>query len=102
MAGYDWIGTTCGWIPIGGVIVHWRLTGLNNVLRGNSDALWHDGQCVAEETYTLTDNMYFRNELRPRMLEQVGFKIEAIQSAYEDVEATVEDDVIVFIARIID
>ena len=60
--------------------------------------LWQDGQVVAEEVYTLTDNMYFRYELQ-RMLEQVGFTIEAVQSAYADAEATVEDEVIVFIAR---
>ncbi len=60
--------------------------------------LWRDGQCIAEEEYTLYENLYFRNELR-QMLEQAGFEIEAIQGDYTEAEATAEHDVIVFIAR---
>jgi SAM-dependent methyltransferase len=60
--------------------------------------LWRDGRIIAEEEYSLTDNLYFRNELR-QMLEQAGFRIEAIQGDYEEAEATPENDVIVFFAR---
>ena len=59
---------------------------------------WRDGQHVAEEEYTLTENLYFCNELR-QMLEQAGFEIEAVQGDYTEAEATSEHNVIVFIAR---
>ena len=60
--------------------------------------LWRDGQVIAEEEYILYENLYFYNELR-QMLEQAGFKIEAIQGEYREAEATTEDETIVFIAR---
>jgi SAM-dependent methyltransferase len=60
--------------------------------------LWRDGRVVAEEEYTLTENLYFRNELR-LMFEQAGFEVEAIQAGYTEAEATAEDEVIVFVAR---
>jgi SAM-dependent methyltransferase len=60
--------------------------------------LWRDGQVIAEEEYILSENLYFRNELR-QMLEQAGFKIETIQGEYKDMEATTEDETIVFIAQ---
>ena len=60
--------------------------------------LWREGQCVAEEEYTLTDNMYFRSEFQ-QMLEIAGFKVEAIEGAYTEDEATADDDILVFIAR---
>ena len=60
--------------------------------------LWRDGQLIAEETYTLHEKHYFRNELG-RMLEQAGFTIEAVQGDYQETEATAEHDFVVFIAR---
>jgi SAM-dependent methyltransferase len=60
--------------------------------------LWRDSQLIEEEEYTLSENFYFRNELR-QMLEQVGFEIEAIRGDHTTEEATMEHDVIVFIAR---
>jgi hypothetical protein len=60
--------------------------------------LWRDGQRVAEEEYTLSENHYFCNELR-QMLEQVGFAIEAAQGDYTAAEVTADHDAIVFIAR---
>lgn len=60
--------------------------------------LWRDGQVIAEEEYILYENLYFYNELR-QMLEQAGFKIEAIQSEYREIDATTDDETIVFIAR---
>src|SRR5262249_40842112 len=60
--------------------------------------LWRDGQVVADDEYTLYENLYFRNELR-QMLEQAGFEIEAIQGGYTGAEATAEDEVIVFVGR---
>jgi SAM-dependent methyltransferase len=68
------------------------------VTREMRTVLWRDGQCMAEEDYTLYENFYFRNELH-QMLEQAGFKIEAIQGDYTEEEATADHDVIVFIAR---
>ncbi len=60
--------------------------------------LWRDGQLVADEVYALTENLYFRNELR-QMLEQVGFKIEVTHGDYTEAAATPEHDVLVFVAR---
>jgi SAM-dependent methyltransferase len=60
--------------------------------------LWRKGQLIAEETYTLHENLYFHHELR-QMLEQAGYAIEAIQGDYTLAEATAEHDVLVFIAR---
>jgi SAM-dependent methyltransferase len=60
--------------------------------------LWAEGQVLAETEYTLSTNLYFRNELY-QMLESVGFKIEAIQGDYTEAEATADHKVNVFIAR---
>jgi hypothetical protein len=68
------------------------------ITRQMRTVLWRDGQLIAEEEYTLYENLYFRNELR-QMLEQVGFEIEGIQGDYTEAEATAKHDVIVFIAR---
>lgn len=59
---------------------------------------WDRGQLVAEEEYTLVENLYFCNELC-QLLERAGFTIEAIRAAYMKREATADDDVIVFVAR---
>lgn len=68
------------------------------VTRQMRTLLWRDGQLIDEEVYTLTENLYFRNELR-QLLEQAGFKIDAIQGDYTEAEATAEHDIIVFMAR---
>ncbi len=68
------------------------------ITRQMRTVLWREGQLVADEEYTLTENLYFRNELR-QMLEQAGYEIEAIQGNYTETEATAEHDVIVFRAR---
>ena len=60
--------------------------------------LWRAGQVVAEDVYTLTANIYFRNELR-QMLESVGFEIEAIQGDYTQAQANSEHRFMVFVAR---
>jgi SAM-dependent methyltransferase len=68
------------------------------VTRQMRTVLWADRQLIAEEEYTLYENLYFRNELG-QMLQQAGFEIEAIQGDYTEAEASAEHDVIVFIAR---
>ena len=68
------------------------------VTRQMRTVLWRGGQLIAEEEYTLYENLYFRNELG-QMLEQAGFGIETIQGDYTEAEASAEHDVIVFIAR---
>jgi hypothetical protein len=60
--------------------------------------LWQAGQPVVDEVYTLTSNLYFRNELR-QMLELAGFSIEAVQGGYTPQEATVDHQFIIFVAR---
>jgi SAM-dependent methyltransferase len=68
------------------------------ITREMRTVLWREGQLIAEQTYTLRENLYFRNELR-QMLEEAGFEIEAIHGDYTQAEATAEHDVLVFIAR---
>lgn len=68
------------------------------ITRQMRTVLWRDGMVVMDEEYMLTENLYFRNEL-VQLVEQAGFKIEAIQGDYLDAVATGEHDVIVFIAR---
>ena len=60
--------------------------------------LFNDKQLVSDDTYTLTENLYFRNELR-ELLKKVGFKIEAEKGGWTDTDVTAEDDVMVFVAR---
>jgi SAM-dependent methyltransferase len=60
--------------------------------------LWRAGQVVADDVYTLTANIYFRNELR-QLLEGVGFEIEAIQGDYTQAQAASEHRFMVFVAR---
>jgi SAM-dependent methyltransferase len=60
--------------------------------------LWRDGQLVAEEVYTLTENLYYRNECH-MMLEGAGFIVEAIEGEHDEVVATPEHDILVFMAR---
>jgi hypothetical protein len=68
------------------------------VTREMRTILRRGGQLIAEETYTLHENLYFRNELG-RMIEQAGFTIEAVQGNYQETEATAEHDFVVFVAR---
>lgn len=68
------------------------------IIRQMRTVLWREGQVIADEEYTLTENLYFRNELR-EMLERAGYEVEAIHGDYTEAEATAEHDVIMFIAR---
>jgi SAM-dependent methyltransferase len=68
------------------------------VTREMRTLLWRDGQVVADTSYTLTENLYFYNELRG-LLEQAGFRIESVRGGYTEAEATADDEVVVFIAR---
>ena len=57
-----------------------------------------DGKTVAEETYTLTERMYFRDELL-LLLERAGFVDVVVKGGYADEEPTPGHDFLVFIAR---
>lgn len=60
--------------------------------------LFNEKQLAADDTYTLTSNYYFRNELR-MLLEQAGFVIEAEKGDLTDADATGDHDGIVYFAR---
>ena len=60
--------------------------------------LQREGKQVAEEEYTLTERVYFKNELLT-MLEQAGYSDIAVQADYTEAEATAEHSVLVFLAR---
>jgi SAM-dependent methyltransferase len=57
-----------------------------------------DRRVVADRVYPLTENLYFRNEMR-FLLETAGFTIEAEQGDWTDAPASSEHKVITFIAR---
>ena len=60
--------------------------------------LYRDKQLVEDNTYTLTSNYYFRNEMH-MLLEQAGFRVEAEKGDWTEADATADHDVIVFFAR---
>lgn len=68
------------------------------IIRQMRTVLWREGQVIADEEYTLTENLYFRNELA-QMLERAGFEIDSLHGNYTETAATADDDVIVFVAR---
>lgn len=60
--------------------------------------LFKDKQVVADDTRTLTSNVYFHYELR-MLLERAGFQVEAEKGDWTDVDANADHDVIVYVAR---
>lgn len=60
--------------------------------------LWRDGQVIADQEYTLYENLYFYNELLI-MIEQVGFKIEAVEGDYKETEVSADNNFMIFTAR---
>jgi SAM-dependent methyltransferase len=60
--------------------------------------LFKDGQFVADDTYVLTSNYYFRNEMR-MLLEKAGFSIEAAKGDWTDADAFAGHDAIVYFAK---
>jgi SAM-dependent methyltransferase len=61
-------------------------------------ALWREGQKVAEEEYTLQENLYFRNEVL-LLLAEAGFGEVTVQGGYTGAPVTAEQTMLVFIAR---
>ena len=57
-----------------------------------------DGEVVEEESHTLTERMYFRDELL-LALDRAGFGEIEVRGGYEDEEPTADHDFLVFIAR---
>jgi hypothetical protein len=60
--------------------------------------LFRARQLVADNTYTLTSNYYFRYELQ-LLLEKAGFTIEAVKGDWTDADVTADHDIIVYFAR---
>lgn len=60
--------------------------------------LWRDGQRVAQEEHTLKEGLYFRNEML-MMLGQAGFTAVEVLGGYSGSAATVDDDIVLFIAH---
>lgn len=60
--------------------------------------LWHDGAIVTEESYSLSENLYFGQEILV-LLEAAGFKDITMEAGYENRPATADDDTLVVIAR---
>ncbi len=59
---------------------------------------WRDDERVAEETHTITINMYFTHELA-LILERTGFVDLAVYGDYTEEPASAETDFVVFVAR---
>ena len=60
--------------------------------------LWRAGDLVREETYTLSENLYFAQELL-LLLEEAGFRGMTMEAAYTGRPATVDDETLVIVAR---
>lgn len=59
---------------------------------------WQGERLIGEEERILTSNIYFKNEVL-MMLNQAGFEEISVQGDYTEAEATLEHDVLVFIAQ---
>jgi hypothetical protein len=59
---------------------------------------WRDGELVTDETHTLTDRMYFRDELL-LLLEQAGFADIEVRGGYADEPPAADHDFLVYVAR---
>ena len=60
--------------------------------------IYADRKVVTDRTYPLTENLYFRNELR-MLLAQAGLIVEAEFGDWTDAVATADHAVITFVAR---
>jgi len=61
-------------------------------------SMWREGTLVAEEEHSLTERMYFRDEL-VALLENAGFGEVRVFGGYSDRAARADDDVLVLSAR---
>jgi SAM-dependent methyltransferase len=82
--------------------LHYRLVAIDPLEQRSTGEmrmlLFKDRQLAADDTYTLTSNYYFRNEMQ-LLLEKAGFTIEAIKGDWTDADATADHDAIVYFAR---
>jgi SAM-dependent methyltransferase len=82
--------------------MHYRLVAVDPLEQRSTGQMrmlqFKDRQLIADDTYTITINLYFRNELRS-LLERAGFTVEAEQGNWTEADATADSNVIVFIAR---
>jgi len=60
--------------------------------------LWHQGQVVKEEEYSLRINLYFPQEIL-LMLDDAGFREVAVEAGYTGRPATADDAWLAFVAR---
>jgi SAM-dependent methyltransferase len=60
--------------------------------------LWHDGQIVKEEAYSLKENFYFAQEIL-MLLNEAGFRDLVIEGGYTGLPATADDGMVAFVAR---
>jgi hypothetical protein len=69
-----------------------RITGEMRML------LFKDEHLATDDTYTLTSNYYFRNEMR-MLLEKAGFTVKVEKGDWTDADVTADHDVIVYFAK---
>jgi len=60
--------------------------------------LWHEGRVVGRETYGLTENLYFAQEIL-LMLGEAGFHDLRVEGGYTGLPATADDGSVIFIGR---
>jgi len=60
--------------------------------------LWSGGRVVAQEAYSLKDDLYFAQEIL-RMLGETGFRDVRVEGGYTGLPATADDGAVVFIGR---
>lgn len=59
---------------------------------------WRDGQVIEQVDYPLVENFYFYHELIT-LLERAGFIVEAVQGDFTEAAASVDHEVLTYIAR---
>ena len=60
--------------------------------------LFHQGQIVKEEEYSLRINIYFVQEIL-LMLDEAGFRDVSVEAGYTGRPATVDDGMVTFVAH---
>jgi SAM-dependent methyltransferase len=59
--------------------------------------LWHGGEIVKEESYSLRENLYFAQEIL-LLLDEAGFRDAAVEGGYTGRPATADDGMVAFTA----
>ena len=60
--------------------------------------LWRDGQVIMQESYTLIERLYFRNEILG-MLDNAGFRDVQVLADYKEEPASADSGILIFVTQ---